>query len=737
MGVFLFVPQTSYADVLDVASFVANTLYGSIGKALYELLQTPLSWILSLAGQILDFTITLSLSATDLFNSPAVSIGWKAVRDIFNMFFIFSLIYISIKTILKSGGYKTSDALKNVIIGAVLINFSLYFTKIVIDISNVFAVWIYNGIQGLTPGGGGGISKTIQDIFSFEKMFQTKEVNDLSAFAAIFALIFLYAASIKIFLEVSFLFITRTVMFVFLLIMSPIGFVGEVFPKLASESKRWKEDLIGQALVAPVFLLLLYITLLFVDNIQQTTLFVNSKPTMDSTTKSSFTFVDFALFMITYFMIKKSLDVAKDFSGKSGDMITGAIKGGLGIALGAVSGGAALVGRRVIGGAAASLAQNAALSNAAAGKSGIVNQLAGKAILGAARGTASSNFDIRSTGILKGLSAETKALGVDISKTQKGGFKQAVKDRGEKEKKYAEEFGDDKDGISRRIAYAESRKGSILARLAIGNKNTEKMAGKLRNEAGLAFTKAESEDAQKDAQKIKNLIVDAQIVNEVLKKTTSAATTEDVNGFINQASSGLDNFLENRKKDMRNDKIKLMAKANHLDREIDEHIAKGNYERADEIRGDSDYAIFSNIRRGATKAEIEDAANIGEFTKEDFDATLKRYKTRVIKMQEQVADAQQILSQAKQLDTLIGKKTRVNDAIKKITDDIIGKEKKWNKQGEETQAGSGLNAELSESKRKATRAKGESRTLGAEGGGGRPPKEEDEDEEENPADKKT
>ncbi len=106
-------------------------------------------------------------------------------------------------------------------------------------------------------------------------------------------------------------------------------------------------------------------------------------------------------------------------------------------------------------------------------------------------------------------------------------------------------------------------------------------------------------------------------------------------------------------------------------------------------------------------------------------------------MQEQVADAQQILSQAKQLDTLIGKKTRVNDAIKKITDDIIGKEKKWNKQGEETQAGSGLNAELSESKRKATRAKGESRTLGAEGGGGRPPKEEDEDEEENPADKKT
>ncbi len=351
MGVFLFVPQTSYAiDAIDVAAKVANTFYGSLGKALYEGLQTPLSWILSLAGQILDFTITLSLSATDLFNSPAVNIGWKAVRDIFNMFFIFSLIYISIKTILKSGGYKTSDALKNVIIGAVLINFSLYFTKIVIDISNVFAVWIYNGIQGLTPGGGGGISRTIQDIFSFEKMFQTREVNDLSAFVAVFALIFLYAASIKIFLEVSFLFITRTVMFVFLLILSPIGFVGEVFPKLASESERWKKDLTGQALVAPVFLLLLYITLLFVDNIQATTLFLN-KPAIDSTTKSSFTFVDFALFMITYFMIKKSLDVAKDFSGKSGDMITGAIKGGLGIALGAATGGVALAGR--IGAAAA------------------------------------------------------------------------------------------------------------------------------------------------------------------------------------------------------------------------------------------------------------------------------------------------------------------------------------------------------------------------------------------------
>lgn len=454
-ALFFVIPQTSDASVMstlstlaDLAAAPADFFYGLFARVLYYGLATPLSWILSLSGQIMDMAITLSLSATELFNSTAVSIGWKAVRDIFNMFFIFSLIYISIKTILERGGYATSEKLKNVIIAAVLINFSLYFTKIVIDVANVFAVWIYNGIQGITPGAT-SISETIKDVFSIEKMFKTEKVTDLSAFAAIIIVCFLYLGSIKVFLEISFLFITRTVMFVFLLILSPVGFVGSVFPKLEEESERWKKDLIGQALVAPVFLLLLYITLLFIDNVQKSTLLRAGGVTTDSVTHSSFTFADYVIFILMYFMIKKSLDVAKGFAGKSGDMITGAIKGGLGIALGGV--GVGLAGR-----IASMTAKSAAVSRWA-GSDNLAGRIAGRTLISASTAVANKNFG------LSGAIKDTKLNEILPKTAFKGvdkGYAGKVKEEEKAKEEFAKNLGKGIKGEIARQKYAQDLKKS-------------------------------------------------------------------------------------------------------------------------------------------------------------------------------------------------------------------------------------------------------------------------------------
>jgi hypothetical protein len=466
MGVFLFVPQVSHAGVMnalttlaDLAAAPADFFYGLFARILFYGIATPLAWILNLSGQIMDMAITLSLSATTLFNSDAISIGWKAVRDIFNMFFIFSLIYISIKTILGSEGHKTSTALKNVIIAAVLINFSLYFTKIAIDISNVFAVWIYNGIQGLTPGNTEGISGTIRNVLGLEKMFQTKKIGDLSAFAAMIALIFLYLASIKVFLEVSFLFITRTVIFVFLLILSPIGFVGDILPKLSKESGDWRKELFGQAVVAPVFLLLLYITLLFVDSIQKTELFRLTAGQTEPVTHSSFTFADYAMFFLIYLMIKKSLDKAKEFSGKSGEMITGAIKGGLGIALGGIGVG-------VAGRLASVAAKSATISNLT-NSSSALGRMSGRAALTATNAIANSSFGL--SGALKESKLD-KALPKSAFKDVDKGYVGKVKAEEKAQEQYAATLGKGIKGEIARQKYAQDMKktNSLFDRTILG-----------------------------------------------------------------------------------------------------------------------------------------------------------------------------------------------------------------------------------------------------------------------------
>jgi hypothetical protein len=447
------------------------------------------------------------------------------------MFFIFSLIYISISTILGAGSYKTKDALKNVIIAAVLINFSLYFTKVIIDISNIFAVWLYTGIEGLTPGAN-GISDTIRSIFAIEKMFSTTKVNDLSAFAAIIAISALYIASIKVFLEVGFLFITRTVMFVFLLILSPIGFMGDVLPKLKTESGRWWKELTDQALVAPIFLLLLYITLLFINNIQNSSLLPTG---VDKITNTSFTFGDYVVFIIMYFMIHKCLEIAKETSGKSGDVLGGIFKGAVGLGLGVVSGGAAWAGRRTLGSVATKFAANNTINDAASGKFGanrftkFVAQAGGKAALGAARGTASSSFDARSTGIIENLGLQTKAFGVDASKAQKGGYQDMVKQREKSEKEYSKQFGDDAKGIERRTQYGQSVKDSLWGKISTGGFTASKIGRNLSEKEKMSVSDKAGASIQKEAsaQAKKNKESDAKD-----DKNKNKAAIEKINSEI-------------------------------------------------------------------------------------------------------------------------------------------------------------------------------------------------------------
>ena len=70
--------------------------------------------------------------------------GWTVVRDLCNIGFIFILLWLSISTILGLNEHGVKHALSRVIIAAVLINFSLMFTQMVIDIPNMLSVTIYD-----------------------------------------------------------------------------------------------------------------------------------------------------------------------------------------------------------------------------------------------------------------------------------------------------------------------------------------------------------------------------------------------------------------------------------------------------------------------------------------------------------------------------------------------------------------------------------------------------------------
>ena len=127
-----------------------NLLRFDMGKCLvsisYFVFYTIPSSLLGLSGIFFNAVMAMALSSV-MYTAPFISSGWVVVRDLSNIFFILILLYIAIKVILGMGGHDVKKMIVQVIVMALLINFSMFFTKVVIDTSNILALVFYNKIN--------------------------------------------------------------------------------------------------------------------------------------------------------------------------------------------------------------------------------------------------------------------------------------------------------------------------------------------------------------------------------------------------------------------------------------------------------------------------------------------------------------------------------------------------------------------------------------------------------------
>ena len=160
-GVFLFVsaflfflPSFSFAGEADIAGELDLTTFQ---KLLYQFFTGIGGIAVWFGGTLLDYSITILLVNMGNLLSSESTIGkeisnlWEIIRDLFNLAFIFGLIYLGFKTILRIDESQTRKTLGMIIIAALLINFSLYTTKVVIDFSNLLAFEIYELITPEHP----------------------------------------------------------------------------------------------------------------------------------------------------------------------------------------------------------------------------------------------------------------------------------------------------------------------------------------------------------------------------------------------------------------------------------------------------------------------------------------------------------------------------------------------------------------------------------------------------------
>jgi hypothetical protein len=233
--------------------------------------------------------------------SSIVHTGFGIILGITNVGFVLSLVVIAFATILRLKGYAMKDALAKLVIAVLLINFSLFFIGLFLNISNsVTSAFLGGDACSVTaapptqntgnPTEEGPTEKEVEKFtFSYWKRF-----NLFSVFDAVEEVVaresgtnffvkemilpipnLLFAAIISLIAAVNIIFliwalIVRYVTLSILIIFSPLVWLSFIFPKLGGNLgnlwKEWWSTFIKWVIFLPVFSFFLYLVKLLLNN---------------------------------------------------------------------------------------------------------------------------------------------------------------------------------------------------------------------------------------------------------------------------------------------------------------------------------------------------------------------------------------------------------------------------------------------------------------------------------------
>lgn len=299
---FLFVD----IQIVSAAGLIDSIVDGFWGAAGWTIDKTfaPLAYLMwgislgigglvtGIGGWLLDATFYHTILQMGNYLNTTSGLGtgiqelWAVIRDILNILFIFGLIHVGIKTIIDQHNSETHRLLGRLIVAALLVNFSLFITQVIVDFTNVLSVQIYNQIVAseLTRSFQGGptelgvelnaesIAGAFLQLTNVTTFFGGDDAtagmtNVQSLIFAIFTLFFLITAGL-VFGLAAFLLISRFIALIIFMILSPVMFAGWIFPAFEEQQNKWWSKFIHYALFPPALLMMIYLALMVLNKMQ-------------------------------------------------------------------------------------------------------------------------------------------------------------------------------------------------------------------------------------------------------------------------------------------------------------------------------------------------------------------------------------------------------------------------------------------------------------------------------------
>jgi len=281
---------------------VMNNFTVCVGRAIAVVIGTSLmsltAWLLGLSALLFDWLVyhTIIVFADSFYNtvSGGIDTGWRIFRDVGNIIIIGLFVFIAISMILGLKQFGDKKLVANLILIAVFINFSLLFTKVIVDFSNFTAKQFYD-VAGFTinsttnatipsaatpsavcnPADNNFANCGVAGAFvamsgvtgigdAYEQLNAIAQTHDNGWKALLHGVLAatLFLGAALVLLYGSYIILLRAILIIFLLLTSSLAFASYIIPNKTLVEKGWKlwwDSLLKCAILAPLLMVFLFI----------------------------------------------------------------------------------------------------------------------------------------------------------------------------------------------------------------------------------------------------------------------------------------------------------------------------------------------------------------------------------------------------------------------------------------------------------------------------------------------
>ncbi len=278
--------------------------------------------LLPASGALVSLAVTLFSWAIDpakmkaVIDSESVFLAWKTVRDFLNIAFILFLLFSAFCTIFQVSKYSYKNILLNLVLMALLVNFSFPIARFIIDVSNVL---MYTMLNGLFPGGAGNLlAGNFADLSQIANVIKPANAGLVQI---VMAVIFLFILGVT-FLVMALLFVIRIIALAILIIFSPIAFTGSIIPGLQDKASSWWTHLFNYSFFGPIMIFMIYIAFSLANatsvELGKDIATIASKNSNDPGWLASL-----CKFIIPIIILWIGMGIAKSMSGEAGSAVIG------------------------------------------------------------------------------------------------------------------------------------------------------------------------------------------------------------------------------------------------------------------------------------------------------------------------------------------------------------------------------------------------------------------------------